>query len=850
MANQRIDFYNWYRRYKVRAVDMLGLQKGLVDSFRGMGEGAFGKAVMSGLEVTSAGGLVLNISEGIAQGASGQLIAASGGAVTGSADGSLPVKSLIVARALVESENYITRPTNPFEPVPLNEVQCAQIVLLTGTPAAQPEYPTVEDTDAVLAGFTLAAGQSSITEEELDFDVRESIGKNTPVMKNTFRFDDRLRPYRLGPTSIGIKPSQTLGSNPKLMLETGQGQPSIFPKTSGGDFNPSDTNLDFSTGAITGGDEQSADFTPQTPTGANAIVATVQLTTNDTLAVSYGTQGTFAQCLEGIRSQKTAGAGSIAAAPGTYKVCYVIVRSHGGSISDVFLVDARSLGAASSGGGGGDTYTQFLFNNNQASPANVTGFLLDSNVSNSFEAVLGIRRTVEVPSTGEEDAAFYAALTAPGDNSGFDGQVLAVGELSDGSLIVGGNFSNLNGVAHGKIAKLDPDGTPNATFTANIGTGFGAVVRGIEIQSDDSIVVTGNFTSFDGNTCNYIARLDSDGNLDTAFMTNIGAGFNDNTIGLAIQADGKILVGGVFNGASGFNGNNRNRLVRLNSDGTEDTAFYTNLGTGFNSGYINKILVQTDQKILVGGDFTALDGTTRNRFVRLNTNGTVDTTFYTNMGAAFNASVVAIGIQSDGKILVGGQFTQFDGNTRGYFTRLNSTGTEDADYVAAIDTGFDDQIGFNGISVQPDDAAIVGGAFLAFNSFSRTRLVRITSAGEDDAEFYAQLGVGSFDAYINNVRVLSDGAVFVGGTFVTLSGDTRNYAVKLVPNEVAELNQTAHLHGAYNVADGAWRVSELFGSFEDAGLTFTMTAGGQLQYVSSNYPAQTTGVMRFLIRRL
>jgi hypothetical protein len=91
-------------------------------------------------------------------------------------------------------------------------------------------------------------------------------------------------------------------------------------------------------------------------------------------------------------------------------------------------------------------------------------------------------------------------------------------------------------------------------------------------------VVGGQFTSFNGNTRNYLVRLNSDGTEDTSFYTNLGTGFNDVVAGVIIQSDGKIIILGEF---TLFNGNTRYEIIRLNSDGTEDTSFYTNLGTGF-----------------------------------------------------------------------------------------------------------------------------------------------------------------------------------------------------------------------------------------------------------------------------
>ncbi|MCC7443186.1 MAG: hypothetical protein IT285_16255 [Bdellovibrionales bacterium] len=111
----------------------------------------------------------------------------------------------------------------------------------------------------------------------------------------------------------------------------------------------------------------------------------------------------------------------------------------------------------------------------------------------------------------------------------------------------------------------------------------------------------------------------SGGTEDTAFYTNLGTGFGSTVLAVVLQSDGKIVVGGSF---TSLNGNTRNRLVRLNSDGTEDTAFYTNLGTGFSGGggVVDHAIVQSDGKALVGGDYTSLNGNTRNRLVRLEEN--------------------------------------------------------------------------------------------------------------------------------------------------------------------------------------------------------------------------------------
>lgn len=157
--------------------------------------------------------------------------------------------------------------------------------------------------------------------------------------------------------------------------------------------------------------------------------------------------------------------------------------------------------------------------------------------------------------------------------------------------------------------------------------------------------------------------------IDPSFDIGTGAiGLNVSVHSIALQPDGKILAGGDF---TTFNGTTQNRLVRLNSDGSLDTSF--NIGTGFNYG-VTSITLQPDGKILVGGYLTTFNGATQNRLVRLNSDGTLDTSF--NIGIGFNEYVISVTLQPDGKILVGGLFKKYNGTTQNRITRLQEIGCE------------------------------------------------------------------------------------------------------------------------------------------------------------------------------
>src|SRR5690606_12472907 len=140
-------------------------------------------------------------------------------------------------------------------------------------------------------------------------------------------------------------------------------------------------------------------------------------------------------------------------------------------------------------------------------------------------------------------------------------------------------------------------------------------------------------------------RLNTDGSLDTTF--NIGTGANNIVRTTAIQVDGKIIIGGEF---TSYSGTPINSIVRLNSDGSIDSSFVAG-----ESGRIYTIAIQTDGKFIIGGQFNNYDGILLNRIARLNTDGSLDMTF--NIGTGANNIVRSTAIQADGKIIIGGNFT-------------------------------------------------------------------------------------------------------------------------------------------------------------------------------------------------
>ena len=353
--------------------------------------------------------------------------------------------------------------------------------------------------------------------------------------------------------------------------------------------------------------------------------------------------------------------------------------------------------------------------------------------------------------------------------------VNSIAVQSDGKILLGGAFITWNGTTVNRIVRLNSDGTRDTVFTTNTGTAASLTVNSIAVQSDGKILVGGAFTTWNGITGNRIVRLNSDGTRDIVFTTNngtgaTGAGATVNSI--AVQSDGKILVGGTF---SAWNGTTVGRIVRLNSDGTRDTAFTTNTGTAAIAA-VNSIAVQSDGKILLGGAFITWNGTTVNRIVRLNSDGTRDTTFTTNTGTAASGTVTTIALQPGGKILLGGYFATWNGTTVNYIVRLNSDGTRDTTFTT--NTGTAASLTVNSIAVQSDGKILVGGAFTTWNGTTVNCIVRLNSDGTRDTVFTTNTGTAA-SLTVNSIAVQSDGKILVGGAFTTWNGTTVNCIVRI-----------------------------------------------------------------------
>lgn len=383
----------------------------------------------------------------------------------------------------------------------------------------------------------------------------------------------------------------------------------------------------------------------------------------------------------------------------------------------------------------------------------------------SFETFGGLSRKdiVRLNSDGSLDASFDPGTSTDGDlGTGYSARVHACRVQPDGRVVIGGNFTSINGAARSGIARLNPDGSVDGTFAP--GTGTESPVRSLALASDGSILIGGGFRTVNGGSMSGIARLSTTGTADPQFDPGTGFSgsyYDDGIHTITVQADGGVLAGGWF---ACYDGDGRNGLVRVHGDGSLDPSFMP-AGTGFNNTNY-AVALQPDGKIIVGGAFGSFNGTGRNRIVRLHPDGSVDLSF--DPGTGFNGMYVeSLAVLPDGDILVGGEFTEFDGVEAPHLVRLNPDGSRDADFD--VGSGMDGSV--LGITPQPDGRILIAGNFGTVDGVVTGNVVRLNADGGRDGSFQLFDPQAFGTAY--SLALQPDGRILVGNTgpFARLNSD-------------------------------------------------------------------------------
>ena len=412
------------------------------------------------------------------------------------------------------------------------------------------------------------------------------------------------------------------------------------------------------------------------------------------------------------------------------------------------------------------------------------------------------------------DGSFTASL--------LNGTVRTIAKQSTGKIVVGGDFTLYNATSYNYIIRFNNDGSVDSSFS--IGTGFDASVRAIAIQSDDKILVGGDFGFFNGSTYRNIIRLNSDGTVDSTF--NSVPGFDGSVYSIVVRSDNKIYVGGSF---SFYNSQASPSIIRLTSAGFTDTLF--NIGLGFN-GPVYSISIQSDDSLIVGGAFNGYNGAfTQNNIIHLLDDGTYESSNFVS-GTGFNNSVYFIKLLSNSNLLIVGAFTNYNGTSVSYSVELYANGT-----IASVFTG-----GFNALTrvakVDLSNNFLFGGDFTSYSGNSNGYITRTDSNGSYLSDYPVITG---FNNSVYDIYSESYNQFLVAGSFTSYDSSTSKYIVRLKEKPCSWINTGTNILG--NTSNTSTFIYALVSTTNGLGtigyvstsqLTSTVRGLGTIGYISTS----------------
>ncbi|MGC9943972.1 MAG: Calx-beta domain-containing protein, partial [Verrucomicrobiota bacterium] len=335
---------------------------------------------------------------------------------------------------------------------------------------------------------------------------------------------------------------------------------------------------------------------------------------------------------------------------------------------------------------------------------------------------------------------------------------------------------------------------------ANPGVGISGEVYSMLMLTNDEALVGGDFNSYNGTALSRMALVNTNGQLDTSFNTGAGADAAVN----AVAADGnQYFVGGSFSSFNSKSVGQGGGIVRLNADGSTDGSFSPGLGP---DGPVRAVAVLPNGEVLIGGDFTHINGQVCNYIALLNTSGGLDTSFSPSNN--ITGPVYALLLQG-GRVLVGGNFS-VTGETYQDIARLHLNGSVDTTFNPG--TGADNVV--HTLARQPTGQILVGGEFTHFDGAALNRLAQLNNDGSlDTTNFFIGTGadntvfcINDVTSYVedtNDVIIATNTAIYVGGAFDSIDGTHRLGFARLYPNGTVD---TTFMDTAYNQFAGLKRI--------------------------------------------
>jgi uncharacterized delta-60 repeat protein len=356
---------------------------------------------------------------------------------------------------------------------------------------------------------------------------------------------------------------------------------------------------------------------------------------------------------------------------------------------------------------------------------------------------------------------YYSASTVSVDKSfnpgtGTDRDIRCMALQPDGKILIGGMFTNFNGVDCQKLARLNTNGTLDTTFTPDL---IGNVYA-VAIEPDGEILIGGTGLR-PKRPARKLSRLEPDGSRDAQFHAE-GA-YNKNVRSILVEPQGGILVGGDFTTVSG---KEHHGLLRLTLDDKMDDSF--NVSSDGSSTVVSTV-VEMDGKILEAGIFENYNNLNITHLIQLNPDGSFDSGF--NAAAYADANIREVLLQKDGKILACGFTTDTNGAPSSFITRLNPDGSPDTSFRAATLAGD----AFWSMAIQADGKIVVGG-YNETNKQISPFLGRLNADGSMDDSFQMSNATGGC---IWSVAIQPDGKILAAGVLTSIDGAPCGNIVRL-----------------------------------------------------------------------
>jgi uncharacterized delta-60 repeat protein len=408
---------------------------------------------------------------------------------------------------------------------------------------------------------------------------------------------------------------------------------------------------------------------------------------------------------------------------------------------------------------------------------------------------------------GQLDETFVPpAISAP---------VASAAVQADGKVLIGGGFTNVDGIARAGVARLNADGSPDTAFNQGPGVNAGATVRALTVLADGKILIAGDFTNYNGTVCVPLARLNSDGSLDSSFTpdprlstaypgfaTKVNVDYTTPTLrggtrqvlgvnALAVTAEGKIYIAGSFYGQVGSQG--LLGIARLNSDGGWDDTFLT-AGDDYATYHpsLNFVVSLSGGGVLVAGDRNYPTDGGIWAVAKLLANGKRDSNWryyldWAHINGALSLPVTqAFTGTPDGLFIIASRYAKTLPGSSLYETNLLSFGRavapENYDptggWVDQMDESYSAPPNLDArfLQAQPDGKVIVYGNLSASAGFGQKSLARLLPGGQVDTNFDA--GTGPDGAVLAMARQ-ADGKWIVAGAFTNYNGTRRPYVARI-----------------------------------------------------------------------